>query len=174
VKRSALVVLAALAMAGTLVACESEEPRDDRAVEDDVSDLIGDPAQPYPYTTPVPPREPTALDGTYVRRLPTRGGTHIPCRRCAPYRLEGGPAELVIDEGRFFITHELAGFSSLGHVLVSESEVEFINDPNCPTTSGVYKWALVGGRLEFQVLDDDCPYSELRARYLTAAPWRAP
>jgi hypothetical protein len=131
----------------------------------------GDATRPYPYTTPVPPRETTAIDGTFVRRLPSTG-SHVHCRRCAPYRLEGGHARLTLSEGEFFLKHKLAGFASLGHYVVSGDEVEFFNDPNCPTMRGRYRWSLEDGRLEFEVIEDECPYADLRSRYLTAKQWK--
>jgi hypothetical protein len=131
----------------------------------------GKPGRPYPFTTPVPPREATVLDGSYVRRLPSTG-SHVKCRRCAPYRLEGGRAQLDLREGEFYVDHRLAGFASVGHFVVSGDEVEFFNDPNCPSMRGLYRWTLEQGSLRFELISDECPYADLRSRYLTAEGWR--
>jgi len=55
---------------------------------------------PFPYTTPLPPAEPTALDGTYVKFNP-KPGTPVPCRRCPEYLPEGGIWKLQFDNGIF-------------------------------------------------------------------------
>jgi hypothetical protein len=37
----------------------------------------------------------------------------------------------------------------------------------------MYRWALEGGSLSLEVVEDDCAFDLLRARYLSAAPWTA-
>lgn len=54
--------------------------------------------QPYPYTTPLPSPVPTELDGLYTRTVKFEG-TPTPCRRCAPYRAEGGTWTLHLNAG---------------------------------------------------------------------------
>ena len=44
---------------------------------------------PYPYTTPLPPTQATALDGAYSKFDPKEGVRPF-CRRCMPYPAEGG------------------------------------------------------------------------------------
>jgi|GEM_PF-1919020 len=132
--------------------------------------------EPYPYTKPVPPRAPTAIDGTYRRTLSVRlTGGFVPCRRCAPYRLEAGRSTLVLDEGRFVLEHkpaapESAGFSATGHFTIAEREVALFNDPSCTHVKGVYGWTLGGGELTFASHHDPC-FVGLRMEYLTARSW---
>jgi hypothetical protein len=139
----------------------------------DAGDAIGAPGEPYPYTTPVPPRTPTPADGTYDRRLSVAraGGRPVKCARCAPYRIEAGAATLVLDRGWFRVEHPAAGFRSLGHFFVRGDRLVFFNDPNCPTTRGVYEWSMAGTQLRLALVRDPCPFDRLRGRYLTAEPW---
>ena len=131
------------------------------------------PGEPYPYLTPIPPSRPTPLDGTYERTLPVGGDVTeaIPCRRCAPYRLNDGLAVLELRDGRYRVEHTDAAFRAVGHFFVDGSRLELLNDPNCPGVRGVYRWSVQGTTLTFEEVDDPCPYDRLRARYLTAGPW---
>lgn len=144
------------------------------------------PGDPYPFATPAPPEEASPVDGTYSRRTTIRqaGGPPIFCQRCAPYRVDAGFSELVLDRGRFFVTFETIpvaspcpdcrippGFRSSGHFTVSGDEIVFFNDPNCTDTRGIYLWTLEDGELTLQLVEDPCPFVHLRARYLTNAPW---
>ena len=63
---------------------------------------------PYPYTTPLPRAETTALDGVYVRFDP-RQDQRPPCRRCPPYPPEGGIWKLQLEQGVFRVYHPLTG-----------------------------------------------------------------
>lgn len=128
---------------------------------------------PYPFTTPTPPREATPLDGLFRREVPDEvAGPVGRCRRCPPYRLELGDTNtLVIREGAYLVRHELTGWENLGHVWVQGDRAAFLNDPNCTAMRGEYRWRLEGDRLTFEVVEDECPYSGLRRKYLTAAPW---
>jgi hypothetical protein len=128
--------------------------------------------EPYAFTTPVPPLAATPIDGTYGRDF-SEGTEPIPCRRCAPYRLDRGPSTLELDAGRFRVDHQSNAFGSQGHYLVEGHELILFNDPECPTTRGVYRWELQGGTLTLEEVDDPCPFDLLRARYLMAAPWQA-
>ena len=80
--------------------------------------------EPYPYTSPIPPREPTAIDGTYVRIMSLHyvGGPVVGlpyrCLRCIPYRVDPGTTTLIFYEGRYFLHHYLSGFKALGHYTV--------------------------------------------------------
>ena len=75
--------------------------------------------EPYPYTTPIPPREPTAIDGTYVRIMSLHDvggpvvGLPYRCLRCIPYRVDPGTTTLIFYEGRYFLHHYLSGFKAL-------------------------------------------------------------
>jgi hypothetical protein len=122
--------------------------------------------------TPIPPLADTPIDGVY-RRDYRAGSEPIPCRRCAPYRLNSGTAILTFREGRFIVDHPAWEFTSGGHYFVDGGRLVLVNDPNCPQTRGVYSWALKGGSLSLEVLEDDCAFDLLRARYLSAAPWTA-
>jgi hypothetical protein len=129
-----------------------------------------DPNEPYPFTTPVPPRTPTPVDGTYVRTYDA-GTKPIPCRRCAPYRLDRGVADLELRAGRYRLVHDANDFSASGHFVIRGDRFELFNDPTCPEIRGVYRWRVDGGALTLQAVQDDCAFDLLRARYLSAAPW---
>lgn len=131
--------------------------------------------EPYPYVRPIPPLTATPLDGAYARALTLSDGATkaIPCRRCAPYRFNDGRAVLEFREGRYSVDHPAAAFRSLGHYVVEGSRVELFNDPNCARVRGVYRWTLQGSTLTLEVIDDPCPYDDLRATYFSARPWSA-
>jgi hypothetical protein len=128
--------------------------------------------EPYPFVTPVPPLSETPVDGVY-RRDYRAGSDPIPCRRCAPYRLDRGPAVLALERGRFAVDQPASGFFTGGHYFVDGPRLILINDPNCPRTRGVYRWALQEGALTLEVVEDDCAFDLLRARYLSAEAWSA-
>jgi hypothetical protein len=117
--------------------------------------------------------EPTSIDGTYHRDF-TPGSKPIPCRRCAPFRLDRGLSTLEFAEGRFQMLHQGNGFRTQGHYLVDGPKLILFNDPECPTTRGIYRWEVQEGLLlRLEDVEDPCPFDLLRARYLTAAPWEA-
>lgn len=128
---------------------------------------------PYPFVTPTPAAEPSALDGTYVRAVPDEAAGPVgKCRRCPPYRLERGDTNtLTIEAGVFRVRHRLSDWTSSGHVFVGEGSIRLINDPNCSRGTGEYGWRLDGDALTFRLIEDDCAFAGLRSRYLTAAPW---
>jgi hypothetical protein len=84
---------------------------------------------------------------------------------------------LELSRGRFVITHDAVGsssygnFASNGHFTVDDNAIVFFNDANCPDTRGTYEWRLDDDALVLAVVDDPCPYAQLRARYLSALPW---
>ena len=166
----------ALLVAGLLAACSTgtaETPRGAPSPTGDPTRWRDAPGQePYPFVTPIPPLADTPIDGVY-RRDYRAGSEPIPCRRCAPYRLNSGTAILTFREGRFIVDHPAWEFTSGGHYFVDGGRLVLVNDPNCPQTRGVYSWALKGGSLSLEVLEDDCAFDLLRARYLSAAPWTA-
>lgn len=164
------VLCATLVLAGAAVACDSPD-REPQARPS---------LAPYAYTTPIPEETPTEVDGIYGRptTVEQAGGPPIKCARCAPYRLEAGEATLSLDEGRFFLVHDIGteaaqGFQSVGHYVVSGDEIVLFNDPNCIRTRGTYRWRLSGSRLLLTTVDDSC-FQGLRGEYLTAAPWEVP
>lgn len=134
-------------------------------------------AEPYPFVTPIPPLVATELDGKYVRTVPeTIAGESVKCRRCAPYRIEAGTTTLVLTKGRYFVTHDAPGkpdssqFASRGHFTIEGNRITLFNDANCPAMRGVYKWKL-NGALRLAEFEDDCPFSQLRGRFLELTPW---
>jgi len=133
--------------------------------------------EPYPYTTPVPPREATPIDGTYVRimSIAAVGGPLIGlpyrCLRCPPYRVDPGLTTLIFYEGRYFMHHQLSGFKALGHYAMDGDRIRLFNDPNCSGMAGEYSWQLEGGALTFQVIDDPCAFGNERANDLMASAW---
>ncbi len=135
-------------------------------------------AEPYPFTTPIPPLEPTAIDGDYRRRVTPRvaGGPSVPCRRCAPYRIETGTTILTLAEGRYRIEHHGPGpsssqFRSSGHFSLDGDRITLFNDPECTRMEGVYTWEVSRQALTLTVVEDECPYSQLRQRFLQLTPW---
>ena len=168
-----------LALAGLLLAAScstdspSPEPSPVGSPTGDPDLWRTDPEEPYAFVTPVPPLEPTPIDGTYHRDF-TPGSKPVPCRRCAPYRLDRGPSTFELTEGRFRLVHQGNDFRSQGHYLVEGERLILFNDPECPTTRGVYRWHIEGELLlTLDEVDDPCPFDFLRARYLAAAPWEA-
>lgn len=135
-------------------------------------------AEPYPFTTPVPPQEATAVDGTYTRTIPARiGGPSVKCARCAPYRIETGTTTLVLAEGRYSVAHQAPGapsssqFSARGHFELAGARIRLFNDANCPRLEGLYEWDLTAGSLRLEAIEDDCPFSGLRRRFFELAAW---
>jgi hypothetical protein len=124
---------------------------------------------PYPYTTPLPPPTPTLLDGLYLRNVKFEG-TPTPCRRCAPYRAEGGTWTLELEAGVFRIWHDTTNFRSVGSFTISGDRMMLFNDPNCHRDVGIYAWRLDGRSLILEVIDDPCAFG-LRANNLTTGSW---
>lgn len=160
-----------------LSACTGDDPSPAEPREE-VPLWVSDAAEPYPFTTPIPPFEPTAIDGTYSRRVSPRlaGGPSVPCRRCAPYRIETGTTTLVLEQGRYSIEHNGPGpsssrFRSRGHFSLDDDSIRLFNDVECPRMAGVYRWSLSDGALALDVVEDECPYSQLRQRFLQLTPW---
>ncbi|MDQ3964047.1 MAG: hypothetical protein M3277_09100 [Actinomycetota bacterium] len=134
-------------------------------------------AEPYPFITPIPPLAATELDGRYTRSVSAAvAGESVKCRRCAPYRIEVGTTTLVLTKGRYFVTHEAPGkpdssqFASRGHFTVDGRRLTLFNDANCPAMRGMYEWRL-DGALRLEAVEDECPFSLLRARFLELTSW---
>jgi hypothetical protein len=155
-----------------LTACSGGDGPGEAAPTGDPEAWRTDPAEPYPFTLPVPRREPTPVDGTYGRNH-RQGSDPIPCARCAPYRLDRGQATLRLDAGRFEIEHPGSRFRSVGHYVVEGDRLVLFNDPNCPEVRGTYRWAANGDTLSLDAVDDPCAFDLLRARYFSASPWTA-
>jgi hypothetical protein len=126
---------------------------------------------PYPFGTPLPPPEATALDGIYVK-VHDDPSTPVPCKRCPDYILHGGLWLLRFHEGVYRIYHPGTDWKSLGSFTVSGQELALFNDPNCIDITGHYTWALEEGVLTLTVVDDPCAI-RLRAVNLTFQPWDA-
>lgn len=124
---------------------------------------------PVPWTTPLPPEEPTTLDATYVKVNP-RLATPFPCARCPDYALEGGVWKLQLDKGIFRIYHAASGWRSLGSYTVSGDRLYLFNDPYCSRDTGIYTWKLEEGSLTLSEVDDPCSQG-LRAANLIDQPW---
>ncbi len=137
--------------------------------------------EPYDYLKAAPPREPTPIDGFYLRILtldetggPRVGyGLPVHCLRCVPYSVDAGVQTLLFYEGRYFLEHQINGFRALGHYDVQGDRLSLFNDVNCSRTRGTYTWDLEGGSLTLAVIDDPCPYVDERSHDLTLASWDA-
>ncbi|MCB0210128.1 MAG: hypothetical protein KDJ52_12400 [Anaerolineae bacterium] len=132
-------------------------------------DSIAVSLHPYPYTTPLPPPTPTILDGVYTRSVHFEG-TPTPCRRCAPYRAEGGVWTLKLEAGAFRVSHDATNFHGIGSFTLSGDKLALFNDPNCHLETGTYRWELDGRSLILKVDDDTCGFG-LRAKNLGAGTW---
>ncbi|HEX6206880.1 MAG TPA: hypothetical protein VF058_00830 [Actinomycetota bacterium] len=161
--RRVIVILALLA-----AACSGEAPAEP-APEATASGV----PYPYPFTTPTPPPEVTPLDGVWIREVPDElAGPVGKCRRCPPYRLELGDTNtLTIVRGTFEIEHTLHGWTNAGHVFVEADTATLINDPNCTSAEGVYRWTIEGDELTFELVEDACAFGDLRPRYFTSTSW---
>lgn len=128
--------------------------------------------EPYPFSSPPPPATPTAIDGTYTRTISEKlAWAPGKCRRCPPYRLEPGAETLVFDSGRFFVNHHPPGFRSSGHFTESGNEILLYNDANCVGFEGTYRWTVTNGELLLEAIEDECPYTKLRQRFMMAKDW---
>ncbi|MGD9101630.1 MAG: hypothetical protein PVF45_14210 [Anaerolineae bacterium] len=125
--------------------------------------------EPFPYTTPLPPRSPTILDGLYAKFEPKQG-TAMPCRRCPDYLPEGGVWRLSLEDGVFRVFHAPTGWHSLGSFALSGDRITFFNDPYCYAVVGVYTWRREGGELKLELVEDACQLDR-RARNFTKLPW---
>ena len=125
--------------------------------------------RPYPYTTPLPLPTPTILDGVYTRTVHFEG-TPTPCRRCAPYRAEGGTWQMILAAGTFRISHTNTNFQGIGSFTVAGNQLTLFNDPNCHLYVGKYIWAIQNKTLRLTAVEDNCAYG-LRAGNLAAGAW---
>ena len=124
---------------------------------------------PYPHAAPLPPAVRTPLDGTYVKIDPKKAPP-VTCQRCPDYAPQGGIWKLNLAGGVFRIFHEFTGWRSIASFRVDGDRVTFFNDPYCMEIFGAYQWKLTDGRLQFDVIQDDCAI-KMRAKTLATAPW---
>jgi hypothetical protein len=170
-------VLAGLAcLAGLLLpaACLPVRPLPGQSLQPAATPTVG-PWQevrqwtPYPYTTPLPPQQSTALDGIYVRFDP-RMDERPPCRRCPPYPPAGGVWKLELNKGVFRVYHPRTGWRTLGSFTVEDDRITLFNDPQCHLAVGEFHWQRNEEGLHFQLVADDCELGT-RAGNFTAGPW---
>lgn len=173
--RPARIILFAAFVLIAAGACDnSSQPRGAEGELDNCYDegWKGCEKEPYPFSSPPPPVEPTAVDGTYTRSVSEElAWAPGKCRRCPPYRLEPGRETLVFDSGRYFVNHHPPGFRSRGHFTESDHQIVLFNDANCIGFEGIYNWSIENGRLYLEAVEDDCPYTQLRQRFLMAKAW---
>jgi hypothetical protein len=55
--------------------------------------------------------------------------------------------------------------------VIEGAQITLFNDANCSRERGVYEWGLSQGRLRLTAVDDPCPFSQLRERFLEASTW---
>jgi hypothetical protein len=135
-------------------------------------DWRSDPEEPYPFTTPLPPNEPTGVDGTYTREPTDRYvGHRAPCRRCPPYPEDRGVSRLVLRNGRFLLHHTRPAYRALGHYEIRGDRIVLFNDVECSDVPGSYRWTLMEGELVLSDPQDPCGFGQ-RQKDLTALPWR--
>ncbi len=133
--------------------------------------------EPYAYTRPGPPRAATPIDGTYLRvtSIDDVGGPLVGlpyrCLRCIPFRRDAGLSTLIFFEGRYFLEHQISGFRASGHFTVDGGTLTLFNDSNCSSMEGSYRWKRAAGALRLRVIDDPCPFDDLRTADLTFQPW---
>jgi hypothetical protein len=166
----------ALALAGlwlALAACGPATGADGVSPSPTPADLWGRllAQAPYPYTTPLPPAQGTAVDGVYGKVDP-REGTRPFCLRCMPYPAEGGLWRLQLEKGayRILAARSLSGWRSLGSYAVSGDRLALFNDPHCLEDVGHYTWRLEGDRLLLSLVEDACA-DGWRGITFTNYPW---
>ena len=110
---------------------------------------------PYPYTRPTPPYEPTPIDGVFARQVtPEVLGPAGGCRRCPPCRLALGDEILGLSNGTFRVYHAGSGYMSVGHYEHSGDDTTHFNDPNCPQDRGNFNLVDDGEWRSFEPVDD--------------------
>lgn len=128
---------------------------------------------PYAYTKPTPPYEPTPVDGMFARRVtPKVLGPAGGCRRCPPYRLALGDEILGLCSGTFRVYHAGSGYMSVGHYEYEGDMITLFNDPNCPQDRGTFSVVDDGAWRVLDPVDDPCAFDRVRERFLSALPWR--
>jgi hypothetical protein len=128
-------------------------------------------ATPVSYTTPHPPAQATALDGSYAR-LDSSWPQWWKCLRCADYRSAGGIWSLRFDRGTLRVRYAVTGWQSLASFVVQGDRLTLFNDPYCPEQVAEYRWAVRESELLLTALYDPCAFG-LRAQNLQSAGWRS-
>lgn len=128
-------------------------------------------SEPYPFTTPLPPSNPTSLDGLYAK-IGNYPGTPVPCRRCPDYLAYEGAWTLWLERGVYRVHFLVTGWRSVGSFTLTRDQITFFNDPNCPNDIGTYEAQLHQGSLILQVIQDTCMFG-LRSANFSASPWRS-
>ena len=134
---------------------------------------------PFPYSIPLPPPQPSLLDGTYVKAEPILAES-VPCMRCPDYAPEAGIWKLNLDKGVYRIYHEATDWRSIGSFTAffdrtsyqQVNQLVLFNDPHCPGVVGLYNWQLEDGNLTLTVVGDTCSMG-LRAANFTHMSWLA-
>ncbi len=127
---------------------------------------------PYPFTTPLPPRARTSIDGDYVYLDTIHAPSRVPCRRCPPYPPLAGVWKLDLHEGIFRAFHPNTGWRTLGSYTVAGDRVTFFNDPQCHLAVGVFTWQIETNALHMQLVNDDCELGT-RGKLFSGGPWRS-
>jgi len=126
---------------------------------------------PVPWTTPLPPDDPTPLDGVYTRVDPSEP-MWWNCMRCADYLPTGGLWKISLRNGIFHIYYPMAEWRSLGSYTVEGDQLVLFNDPYCQYEVGTYTWRLEEGQLTLTPVEDTCSFN-MRQANLGEAPWQA-
>lgn len=137
-----------------------------------IPDWRTNPAEPYPFTGPVPPLVETAIEGTFDRP-PTdtyAGPPRARCTRCPPFPRDAGRSTLTFDRGRYYLSQEERPYKTFGHYEITRGHVTIFNDPECGDVRGVYRWQLDGSQLTLTTLFDPCAFGQ-RARDMTESAW---
>jgi hypothetical protein len=155
----------------------SLEPSNDEVLVAESLDDLPATVRPYPYTEPAPAPVATEIDGTYmlILTLDDLGGASnalpFPCRRCLPYARDPGVMTMIFFQGAYFVDHQMASFHATGHYTLDGDRLTLFNDPNCSRERGTYTWALKGGSLHLEAIDDTCAYAGERATDLATEDW---
>lgn len=198
-RATSLLLVAVVSVPLMLVACSlaPNPPPTTSTVRQAATSLSSRPSEslqpiPYPYTTPLPPAEPTILDGTYTKLDPRQAeSTPLPEGRVwmphpvreevywakpLPYPLVGGAWTLQLDKGVFLVFHESTGWRTFGSFTVSDDQIQFFNDPQCVNDVGTYRWTIEARKLSLEAVSDKCDGrvlggGGLRVDNFTELPW---
>lgn len=124
---------------------------------------------PVAHTTPLPPGDPTPLDGTYAHLVESEPQYWL-CLRCADYRPAGGIWKLQFERGVMRILYDVTGWRSLASYTVDGDRLTVFNDPYCPDLVGEYLWKVQDGVLRLKTVSDSCSFS-LRSENLSLGDW---
>lgn len=131
------------------------------------ADVLG--FTPFPYSTPLPPSDPSPIDGLYGMLDPGEPQWWR-CARCPDFRPAGGVWRLQFDSGIMRLFYEVTGFATASSFAVDGDRLVLFNDPHCLYDVGEYTWQLQSGSLILTEVHDDCAI-HLRAVNLTRPGW---